>query len=127
MGSRGFFTPVDLGLGFYLIRFESKSDYHKVYTGGPWIIQDHYLTIRKWHPQFKADMASAIKTAVWMRFKFLPYAYYDVESLLTIAAKLGKPLKVDINTIDDIRGSYARVCVELNLTQPLEVLVAIGK
>lgn len=73
----GLFTPVDLGLGFYLIRFETKSDYHKVYTGGPWIIQDHYLTVRKWHPQFKADMASAIKTAVWMRFKYLPYEYYD--------------------------------------------------
>lgn len=29
----GLFNPVDLGLGFYLIRFESKSDYNKVYTG----------------------------------------------------------------------------------------------
>lgn len=53
----GLFTPVDLGLGFYLIRFESKSDYNKVYMGGPWILQDHYLTVRKWKPQFKADMA----------------------------------------------------------------------
>lgn len=123
----GFFTPVDLGLGFYLIRFESKADYNKVYTGGPWIIQDHYLTVRKWQPQFKADMAVAIKTAVWMRFKFLPYEYYDEESLWTIAANLGKPLKVDINTIDGLRGSYARVCVELDLSKPLEISVAVGK
>ncbi|KAH7836912.1 hypothetical protein Vadar_007340 [Vaccinium darrowii] len=123
----GLFTPVDLGLGFYLIRFESKSDYIKVYTGGPWIIQDHYLTVRKWRPQFKADMAVAIKTAVWMRFKFLPYEYYDEESLWIIAAKLGKPLKVDINTIDGLRGSYARVCVEIDLSQPLEISVAVGK
>lgn len=123
----GFFTPVDLGLGFYLIRFESRADYNKVYTGGPWIIQDHYLTVRKWQPQFKADMASAIKTAVWMRFKFLPYEFYDEESLLIIATKLGKPLKVDINTIDGLRGSYARVCVEFDLSKPLEVSVVVGK
>lgn len=44
-----------------------------------------------------------------------------------MAAKLGKPLKVDINTIDGLRGSYARVCVELDLSQPLEVSVAIGR
>lgn len=73
----GLFTPVDLGLGFYLIRFESKTDYNKVFTGGPWVIQDHYLTVRKWQPDFKADKATAIKTAVWMRFPFLPYEYYD--------------------------------------------------
>ncbi|KAI8566029.1 hypothetical protein RHMOL_Rhmol02G0007400 [Rhododendron molle] len=121
----GLFTPVDLGLGFYLIRFESRSDYNKVYTGGPWVIQDHYLTVKKWQPDFKADKATAITTAVWMRFPFLPYEYYDEESLFTIAKELGKPLKVDINTIAGIRASYARVCVELDLSQPLEVSVAI--
>ncbi|KAI8550986.1 hypothetical protein RHMOL_Rhmol06G0149500 [Rhododendron molle] len=121
----GLFTPVDLGLGFYLIRFESKTDYNKVFTGGPWVIQDHYLTVRKWQPDFKADKATAIKTAVWMRFPFLPYEYYDEESLFEIAKELGKPLKVDINTIEGIRASYARVCVELDLSQPLEVSVAI--
>lgn len=124
---KGLFTPVDLGLGFYLIRFESKADYNKVYTGGPWIIQDHYLMVRKWQLQFKADMAMAIKTVVWMRFKYLPYEFCDEESFLTIAAKLGKPLKVDTNTIEEIQGSYARVCVELDLRQPLETSVAIGK
>ncbi|KAI8570072.1 hypothetical protein RHMOL_Rhmol01G0004700 [Rhododendron molle] len=121
----GLFTPVELGLGFYLIRFESKTDYNKVFTGGPWVIQDHYLTVQKWQPDFKADKATAIKTAVWMRFPFLPYEYYDEESLFEIAKELGKPLKVDINTIEGIRASYARVSVELDLSQPLEVSVAI--
>lgn len=106
----GLFNLVDLGLGFYLIRLELKSDYNKVYTGGHWIIQDHYLKVRKWKPQFKADMASAITTAVWLWLKFLPYEYYNKDSFFTITAKLRKPLKMDNNTIDGIRGSYACVC-----------------
>ncbi|KAG5541128.1 hypothetical protein RHGRI_021116 [Rhododendron griersonianum] len=118
----GLFNPVDLGLGFYLIRFESKSDYNKVYTG-----PRSLLTVRKWEPDFKADMANAIKTAVWMQFPFLPYEYYDEESLIEVAEKLGKPLKVDINTIEGLRASYPRVCVELDLSQPLEVSVAVRK
>ncbi|KAG5557881.1 hypothetical protein RHGRI_007949 [Rhododendron griersonianum] len=60
-----------------------------------------------------------------MRFPFLPYEYYDEESLFEIAKELGKPLKVDINTIAGIRASYARVCVELDVSQPLEISVAI--
>lgn len=55
----GFITPMDVGLGFYNIKFESKSDYFRAYTGGPWIIQDHYLTVRKWYGDFKADKAQA--------------------------------------------------------------------
>lgn len=34
----GIITPIDVGLGFYIIRFECKSDYLRAYTGGPWII-----------------------------------------------------------------------------------------
>ncbi|KAG5561199.1 hypothetical protein RHGRI_004279 [Rhododendron griersonianum] len=37
----GAMVPVDVGLGFYIICFETKSNYHRVNTGDPWIIQDH--------------------------------------------------------------------------------------
>lgn len=120
-------TPVDVGLGFYVIRFESKTDYFKVYTGGPWIVQDHYLTIRKWHGNFKADLATAAKTAVWLRFSMLPLEFYDEASIKKIAQELGKSLKVDMNTIDGIRGSYSRVCVEMDLSQPLEPSIAVDR
>lgn len=123
----GRITPMDVGLGFYIIRFESKTDYHKVYTGGPWIIQDHYLTVQKWYSDFRADKAQAIKTAVWIRFSLLPAEYYDEETLTMIAAKLGKPMKVDNKTIKSVRGSYARICIEMDLSQPLEPSIAVGK
>ncbi|KAE9448537.1 hypothetical protein C3L33_19556, partial [Rhododendron williamsianum] len=123
----GTIVPVDVGLGFYVIRFESKVDYLRVYMGGPWIIQDHYLTVRKWHSDFKADMAVAAKTAIWVRLPLLPMEYYDETTLDVIAEKLGKRLKVDNKTVISARGSYARICVELDLSKPLEPSVAVGK
>lgn len=123
----GLFVPIDLGLGFYLIRFETKADYTKVYTGGPWIIQDHYLTVRKWHNDYRADKATAIPTPVWMRFPLLPLEYYDEDIIMEIAGSLGKPIRVDNKTEASIRASFARVCVEIDLSQPLEPSVAIGK
>lgn len=123
----GLFVPIDLGLGFYLIRFETKADYTKVYTGGPWIIQDHYLTVRKWHNDYRADKATAIPTPVWMSFPLLPLEYYDEDIIMEIAGSLGKPIRVDNKTEASIRASFARVCVEIDLSQPLEPSVAIGK
>lgn len=119
--------PVDVGLGFYVIRFESKADYLRVYMGGPWIIQDHYLTVRKWQSDFKADMAVAAKTAIWVRLPLLPMEYYDEATLDVIAEKLGKQLKVDNKIVISARGSYARICVELDLSKPLEPSIAVGK
>lgn len=120
-------TPVDVGLGYYVIRFESKANYFKVYHGGPWIVQDHYLTVRKWHGNFKTDMAMAAKTAIWVRLSMLPLEFYDEISLKKIATELEKPLKVDLNTIGRARGSYTRVCVEMDLSKPLEPSIAVDK
>ncbi|KAG5557133.1 hypothetical protein RHGRI_007414 [Rhododendron griersonianum] len=79
-------VPIDVGLGFYIIRFNTKIDYLRAYMGGPWIIQDHYLTVCKWHSIFKAEMAEAIRTVVRVRIPLLPMEYYDDETI-----KVGRP------------------------------------
>lgn len=84
--------------------------------GGPWIIQDHYLTVRKWHSNFKADMAVTAKTAIWVHLPLLPMEYYHEVTLDKIADKLGKRLKVDNKTVISARGSYARICAGLEQT-----------
>lgn len=123
---QGDFEAVDLGLGFFLFKFEVKSDFTKVFTGGPWVILDHYLTVRKWKADFKPSVAEDISTAVWVRFK-LPIEYYNEKFLFHIAKLIGKPIKVDLNTATTTRGRYARVCVEINLGNPLTSQFAIGK
>ncbi|XP_020238813.1 uncharacterized protein LOC109817874 [Cajanus cajan] len=45
--------------------------------------------------------------------------FYDESVLLTIASAIGKPVKVDLNTLNMIRGRFARVCVEINLEEPV--------
>ncbi|KAG5528818.1 hypothetical protein RHGRI_029470 [Rhododendron griersonianum] len=118
-------VPIDVGLGFYIIRFNTKIDYLRAYMGGPWIIQDHYLTVRKWHSIFKAEMAEAIRTVVRVRIPLLPMEYYDDETIKVVAKKLESPLKVDeYTTVETARESFARTCVEKDLSQPLPPSVA---
>ncbi|XP_028111147.1 uncharacterized protein LOC114309572 [Camellia sinensis] len=98
----------------------SREDCTKVFTEGPWVIMDHYLTVRRWEPNFKPSEAFETTTAVWVRFPELPIEYYQEKVLFAIAKSIGKPLKIDWTTAMATRGKFARVCVEMDLSQPLK-------
>uniref|UniRef100_A0A2N9IKD9 CCHC-type domain-containing protein n=1 Tax=Fagus sylvatica TaxID=28930 RepID=A0A2N9IKD9_FAGSY len=88
----GNFSCVDLGEGFFLIRFDLKSSFEEVLKGGPWFIGEHFLSLRPWTPNFRASAASVSSVAVWVRLPELPVEYYHKEALLHIArtVKVGK-------------------------------------
>ncbi|XP_028058649.1 uncharacterized protein LOC114262488 [Camellia sinensis] len=94
--------------GFFIVKFEMMEDYTKVFTGGPWVVLDRYVTVRKWQPDFKSDEAEEDTTAIWVRFPNLPIEYYDEKVLYHVSKVLGTPLKIDINTAMAARGKYAR-------------------
>ncbi|KAL7173820.1 hypothetical protein ACSBR2_033142 [Camellia fascicularis] len=116
---QGDFEAIDLDSGFFLLKFQMKEDCSYVYTGGPWIVLDHYLTVWKWTPDFKPSAAKETTSALWVRFPQLPIEYYDEKMLFHIAKTIGKPLKIDLNTTTSSRGKYARVCIEMDLNKPL--------
>ncbi|KAG5253172.1 receptor protein [Salix suchowensis] len=116
---RGDFTLTDLGNEFYLAKFANPEDREHVLFGGPWMVTDHYLTIRTWHPNFDPFEATIDKVAVWVRLPELALEYYDTAVLWKIGDKIGKTLKIDRTTSVGMRGNFARLCVEVDLTKPL--------
>jgi len=110
---------VDLGNEFFLARFANEADKEHALYNGHWMIADHYLTVRTWHPNFDPYEAKIDKVVVWVRLPDLAMGYYDNSVLWTIGNKIGKTLKVDRATSIGMRGNYARICVEVDLTKPL--------
>jgi len=45
--------------------------------------------------------------------------YYDESVLMALASAVGRPVRVDIKTVDASRAKFARMCVEINLDQPV--------
>lgn len=68
---------LDLGHDFFLVKFDLKEDLKVVLFKEPWIIQDHYLTARKWHPEFVPSSTIVESTLAWVRFLGLSMVYYD--------------------------------------------------
>lgn len=113
------FEIMDIGNDFFMVKFDNEKDRSKVMEEGPWMIFDHYLTVQSWSPDFVSPIAQIEKTMVWIRFPGLNLFFYDESIPLPLAAAVGKPIKVDSNTLDVRRGSFARVCVEIDLTKPV--------
>ncbi|WJX69247.1 hypothetical protein P8452_53520 [Trifolium repens] len=113
------FQLMDIGNGFFMVKFDRAADRETVMDGGPWMIFDHYLTVQQWSDEFTSPVAKIDKTMVWIRFPGLNLFYYDESILMALAAAVGKPIKVDSNTLDVKRGRFARVCVEINLNKPV--------
>jgi hypothetical protein len=82
-------------------------------------LYDHYLIAREWTPNFHPNNATIEKVVVWVRISGLPIEYYDAKILHYIGNRIGKTVKVDRNTLFQERGKYARVCVEVDLNEPL--------
>ncbi|KAK4265438.1 hypothetical protein QN277_026493 [Acacia crassicarpa] len=116
---RGVVNLIDIGYGFFVVKFTNKDDYENALTGGPWIIYDYYLTVRPWEPNFIPIRAEIDKVAVWVRIPNVVLECYDHEALRIIGDRIGQTLKVDMNTSSHLRGRYARICVLVDLRKQL--------
>ncbi|XVF27193.1 hypothetical protein REPUB_Repub14bG0086000 [Reevesia pubescens] len=123
----GKYKVVDLGQDYFLFKFEKKVDYKHVLEGRPWIIGGHYLTVRQWTLNFNPNTDIINKVIAWVRLPGLPMEYYSQFALLRLWALVGRGIKVDRNTEDAIRGRFARLCIEVDLTKALVSLLFIGK
>ena len=109
------FELMDVGHGFFMVKFNQEMDRMKVMNGGPWMIFDHYLNVRTWSPSFVSTTAKIDWTLVWARIPDLNVVFYDEIFLLALASALGTPIKVDMNTVNVTRGKFARICIEVDL------------
>ncbi|KAI9075696.1 hypothetical protein K1719_042312 [Acacia pycnantha] len=111
---------IPLSNGYYVVSFSNKEDREYAFQEGLWMIEDHYLIVQRWRPNFnpwKADLQCVI--AAWVRIPDLPFEFYNVESLRRIGNMIGKMIKVDRSTSIYDKGGFARICVEIDLKQPL--------
>ena len=104
-------TLIDIGYGFFIMRFYLSQDYHHALMDGPWFVGDQYLYVQAWEADFHPHVAKISTTAVWIHLEQLPIEYYHPEFLHHIGNKLGKLLKIDAVTSAAIRGWFTRLCV----------------
>ncbi|GLT26186.1 hypothetical protein SLA2020_012690 [Shorea laevis] len=90
-----------------------------VLTKGPYQMFGHYLAVQPWEPGFHPVGAKAPKTTVWVKLHGVLIVCFYEAICLFLSSKIGKPIKVDSVTLLATKGKFARVCVEVDLSQLL--------
>ena len=116
---------IDIGYGFFIMCFDVLKDYQYALMNGPWFVGDQYLHVQAWEADFHPHIAKITHTAVWIHLEQLPIEYYHPKFLKHVGHKLGKLFKIDAITSATIRGRYTRICVQLDMTNPLPKHVKI--
>ena len=116
---------IDLGKDFFLVRFLVKEDHDSMLKNGPWFIEENFLSIRPWEPNFKPATTVVSLVAVWVRLNKLPIEYYNSEALLIIGQAIGNVLRIDTHTATGTRGRYARLCIQVDIEKPLADAVLV--
>lgn len=101
---------IDLGYGFFLLKFSLPADYNKVFKGIPWMIHGKNIYLRPWVPDFKPSEFIITDAKVWVRLPELPIEYYDKKVLFRVGAAIGTPVKIDPITEKQERGRFAPLC-----------------
>ena len=117
---------IDLGNEFFLIRFSIAEDRARVLKAGPWFVGGHYLSIRCWEPNFRAETAKLSVAAVWIRLSGLPIEYYESSVLKDIGLAIRPVLRIDTQIVMEVRGCFARLCIQVNFDKLIIKLIKIG-
>jgi hypothetical protein len=110
---------IPLGRGYYEFRFSSAEDRKSVWSSGVWNLNPGLLRLSSWSPDFNPLKQKQTHCQVWVRFHCLPLEYWQTRILFEIAAAIGTPISIDDNTRNHTFGHYARVLVDINLSNNL--------
>ncbi|KAK4434818.1 hypothetical protein Salat_0644700 [Sesamum alatum] len=110
-GFRGDFSVGAINFRHVFIKFTLEEDYTKLWIKPIWFVEGFPMRVFKSTPTVNPRVESPI---------------VPQEALFSIARLLGTPLRTDVSTTTLVRPSVARVCVEINLLEPLQTEIGLG-
>lgn len=122
---KGHWSLFDIANDYYMLKFDLVGDLNYLLYGGLWIIAGQYLAIQKWKPEFNAHKDRIMHLIVWVRVPGLHVEWFDLQCMQRIGALLGMTYRVDLRTTSQTQGKFARLCVTLDLSKPLDAYVKV--
>lgn len=110
---------IQLQHGVFLARFDSNETKEAVLQRGTPYFDEIPVVVLPWkeNMELREDVH---KIPVWIQFPQLPLKYWGEENLCRLASQLGIPLQIDMLTRQRDRGQFARMQVQMAITEKLQ-------
>lgn len=103
--------------GVFLVRFDSKEDQERACNMNGILFDKKPLIVKPWFPNISYDKASLVSIPVWVKLPKLDVVYWTEGALKSIVGYLGQVLKIDNTTLTKSRLMFARVLVDINISE----------
>nr|QIA97949.1 hypothetical protein AP_R.00g000450-v1.0.a3 [Amaranthus palmeri] len=103
--------------GYFILRFNSDNECEEIIKGGPYFLNRAPMVVKKWNRSFDFREEIMRVIPVWVRLPNLPLHCWGVDTLSRIVSAIGVPILADECTAKQLKVSYARVLVEVDVTQ----------
>ena len=104
---------------YFMVIFSSMADSNKAFEGGPYFFNQVGLFIKPWHTSFNSAEEIPSRVPVWVRLLRLPLEFWREDIFHSISMLLAKPVGSATQTQDRKVISFACICVEVDLNNPL--------
>ncbi len=104
---------------YFMVIFSSMTDRNKAFKGGPYFFNQVGHFIKPWHMGFNLAEEIPSRVSVWVRLSRLPLEFWCEDILHSISLLHGKPVGSATQTQDQKVISFAHICVEVDLNNPL--------
>ena len=114
-----------MGTNMFLVEFGSEADRSRVAKGGPWKVGLHAVLLKDFDPRIKPDDVIFNELPVWARVMNLGYELMNSERGVPLASRLGRVEKADVDENGRAWGSFLRVRVTINASEPVMRCVSV--
>lgn len=102
--------------GYFMIRFESKLDKDRMLYEGPYMLANRLIIVKEWAANFCFEKEVLRDISLWIRLPKLTLNCWSVDSLSRIGSVISTPICANECTSQQHRISYARLLIEVNIT-----------
>ncbi|XP_075099420.1 uncharacterized protein LOC142176203 [Nicotiana tabacum] len=99
--------------------FENEKDKAAILQQGPYTFNYRTFILKQWDPEFQMHKESTQIAPMWVMFSNLPIQFWAPGNLGRIASCLRNPICADKLTAQGQRIAYARILIEMDISQPL--------
>jgi len=120
-----------LGKGFYEFTFSCLEDVKRVRSISSWNLNPGIMKLFTWSRDFNPKMHNSTSAQVWVQIHGLAQEYWRPRILFAIPSSVGTPICTDAASskpmMEQTFGQYARVLVDMDVTQTLRYKVLVER
>ncbi|XP_021715736.1 uncharacterized protein LOC110683652 [Chenopodium quinoa] len=105
--------------GYFLIKFQNSDDMNVVLNASPHMFFGKAAIVKPWSEKFDFHAEVLRNVPMWVKLPNLPLNCWGVDTLSRLGSVLGVPLCADECTSKQLRVSFARFLIEVDVTKTL--------